>query len=109
VSSIGAAQRRKSEKITFMGASLAGGKMKDTHKLRSPKTAQELLDIYYLDIRCALLETAAALDRMERADNWEKAKKDPRIQKLMKACDLIKESEGNRVEHFLILFSEPVK
>jgi hypothetical protein len=51
--------------------------MKDPHKFRSPKTAQELLDIYYLDIRCALLETAAALDRMERAGNWENAKKDP--------------------------------
>ena len=81
--------------------------MKNRYKLRSPKTAQELLDIYYQDIRSALLETAAALDRMERADGWEKTRKDPRIQNLMKACDLIKESEGNRAERFLILFSEP--
>ena len=81
--------------------------MKDYHKLRSPKTARELLDIYYPDVRSALLETAAALDRMERADGWENTRKDLRIQNLMKACDLIKESEGNRAERFLILLSEP--
>jgi len=75
--------------------------------LGSPKTAGELLDIYFLDIRCALLETAAALDRMERADNWEQTRNDPRVQKLLQACDLIKESTVNRAERFLRLFSDP--
>ena len=77
--------------------------------LGSPKTASELLDIYFLDIRCALLETAAALDRMERADNWEQTRNGPRVQKLLQACDLIKDSTGNRAERFLMLFSEPLE
>ena len=37
--------------------------------LGSPKTAEELLEIYFLDMRSALLETAAALDRIQRSEN----------------------------------------
>ena len=34
--------------------------------LGSPKGAAELLDMYFLDMRSALLEVAATLDRIER-------------------------------------------
>lgn len=83
-------------------------KTKTDRGLGSPKSAGELLDIYFLDIRCALLETAAAFDRMERAGNWEQVKADPRVKKLIEACDLIKEPGGTRAEQFLTLFSDPV-
>lgn len=75
--------------------------------LQSPKTAQELLDMYFLDIRSALLETAAALDRIERAPKGEETFQDERIRKLFAATDIIKQEKLNRAEKFLILFSDP--
>ncbi len=76
--------------------------------LQSPKTAQELLDMYFLDIRSALLEAAAALDRIERAQTEGGPIKDSRLDKLFEACDIIRQEKNNRAERFLTLFSDPV-
>ena len=76
--------------------------------LQSPKTAQELLDMYFLDIRSALLEAAAALDRIERAQPIGEDLEDPRLSKLFEACDIIRQEKNNRAERFLTLFSDPV-
>jgi hypothetical protein len=75
--------------------------------LGSPKSAQELLDMYFLTMRSALLETAAALDRIERAEGGLEIFADPRIENLKKACDIIKDGTGNRAEQFQLLFSYP--
>ena len=75
-------------------------------KLRSPKSAKQLLDMYFLDARCALLETAAAFDRIERADGGDEIFSDPRLKRLLEACDIIKNSKQNRVERFLTLLSD---
>ncbi len=74
--------------------------------LSSPRTAKELLDIYFLDMRSALLETAAALDRIERAENGSEIFRDPRIRNLMAACEILKEGKRNRAEQFLQLLSD---
>ena len=74
--------------------------------LPSPRTAEELLDIYFLDMRSALLETAAALDRIERAENGSDIFRDPRIGKLTEACEILKGGRKNRTEQFLTLFSD---
>jgi len=52
--------------------------------VKPPKTAEELLDIYYLEARSYLVETAAILDRIERADGGDKIKDDKRIQNIFK-------------------------
>jgi hypothetical protein len=75
--------------------------------LRPPKKAAELLNMYYLDARCHLLETAAILDRIQRAEGGRKAMKDARIRRLMTACELLKGERSGRAERFLSLFSEP--
>ena len=75
--------------------------------LNSPKSAEELLDMYFLDMRSALLETAAALDRIERADGGIDISSDPRLKSIKEACDIIKNGKDNRAEQFLLLFSEP--
>jgi hypothetical protein len=75
-------------------------------KLRSPKSAEQLLDMYFLDVRCALLETAAAFDRIERSDGGEEIFGDPRLRSLLEACDIIKNGQRNRAEQFLTLFSD---
>jgi hypothetical protein len=76
-------------------------------KLGSPKLARELLDMYFLDLRSALLETAATLDRIERAEGAAEAFKDPRVKKLMDACNILQNGKRNRAEQFLLLFSDP--
>ena len=82
----------------------------ETHRgksaLGSPKSAEQLLDMYFLDVRSALLETAAAFDRIERAEGGAEIFKDPRLRNLKEACDIIKDGTGNRAEKFLTLFSE---
>ena len=77
--------------------------------LASPRTAEELLDIYFLDMRSALLETAAALDRIESAENGSDIFRDPRIRKLTKACEILKNGKRNRAEQFLALLSDPLE
>jgi len=77
--------------------------------LGSPKTAEELLDLYFLDMRSALLETAAALDRIQRAEKGDDIFEDPRIQKLNQAFEILKSGKQGRAEQFLRLLSEPVK
>lgn len=74
--------------------------------LASQKTAGELLDMFFLDMRSALLETAAVMDRIERAEGGLQALSDSRIQRIKEACDLIKNGQNNRAEQFLILFSD---
>ncbi len=74
--------------------------------LGSCKTAQELLDMYFLDIRCALLETAATFDRLERSQGGNEVFNDPRLQNIMQALDLLKNTKLNRAEKFQVLFSE---
>jgi hypothetical protein len=71
----------------------------------SPKTAMELLDLYYLDARAHLLETAAIFDRVARAPGGAQAFEDPRIRKLTMACGILKSSSKDRAEQFLRLLS----
>ena len=74
--------------------------------LRSPKTAEELLDMYFLDARSQMLETAAILDRIERAEGGAEVMNDLRLKKLRDVCDILKNGSGNRAEQFLMLFSK---
>jgi hypothetical protein len=75
--------------------------------LGSPKKAKELLDLYFLEARSALLETAAIFDRIERAGGGAEVFSDPRLSKLMEACKVLRYGKGNRAEQFLLLFSDP--
>lgn len=81
-------------------------KKKNSPGIASPKSAKELLDMYFLDVRSALLETAATMDRIERAEGGNMISSDSRLQKLFKSFDIIKENKGSRPEDFLRLFSE---
>lgn len=75
--------------------------------LKPVKTAAELLDMFYLDARCNLLETAAFLDRLERVGGENTAiSTDPRMEKLKKAITILSDDEKKKAERFLNLFSE---
>jgi len=74
-------------------------------KLPSGKTARELLDMYYLDARMHLLETAAMLDRIERHPGFDQVRKDPRLARLTDAARLLVDGQPERAERFQKLFS----
>lgn len=72
----------------------------------SPLTAKELLDRYYLELRSALLEAAAGLDRVQRAPGGEAAMQDPRVAALRQAGALVAGESADRAERFQQFLSE---
>lgn len=69
--------------------------------MSSPKSASELLNMFYLDMRSALVETAATFDRIERAEGGEAAMNDPRVDAMRMACHEILSEEPGRVRRIL--------
>jgi hypothetical protein len=75
-------------------------------------TAQKVLEHYYLESRCMLLEIAATLDRYDRAaasGGNGQARQDPRLEQLYQALQLLSDRKigTNRAEQLLNLFSDP--
>ena len=66
-------------------------------------TRNELLDLYYLDARARLIDIAAFLDRVERAEG----KADFRLTALTTALPLLSETGANRARKVLEALSDP--
>ena len=71
----------------------------------SPKPAAELLDMYYLHMRSALLETAAGLDRLQRSAGGGAVSQDARARRLREMCAIIDTDEPDRTRRILKLLS----
>ena len=76
----------------------------------SPK---QVLDAYFLDTRCMVLEIAATLDRFDAASNGEESAaddSDSRLPKLYESLAILAERKPStdRAETLLRLFSDPV-
>jgi hypothetical protein len=74
-------------------------------------TAKQVLDNYYLDTRCMLIEIAALLDRYDRAATKggdEAVAGVDRLDRIYQALTLLAEREttSNRSERLLKLFSD---
>ena len=69
----------------------------------SALTAPEILEREFLETRCKLLEVAAALDRLDRADGSVTG--DPRRQKIDRALGILASTQENRAEQLQLLFS----
>ncbi len=70
---------------------------------------QQVLDRYYLETRCMLLETAAVLDRYDAAVEREGSAADDelKLNVLRKALQVLSDPEGNeRAEELLKVFTE---
>ncbi len=74
-------------------------------RLPSGKSAGELLDMYYLQARMHLLETAAIFDRIERHPGSGEVKDDARLKRLQDAARLLVDGKPERAERFQKLFS----
>ena len=82
------------------------------------KSAEQILDLYYLDARCMLVELAAILDRHDRAKianaesngsgHHSTESMDPRLAQLQQSMELLAKPNfnANRSEQLLNLFSD---
>lgn len=76
-------------------------------------TAEKVLDHYFLDARCMLIEIAALLDRFDRAVEAQAGDLPAdidRLDRIYQALTLLAEREttADRSERLLNLFSDPV-
>jgi len=67
--------------------------------------ARDVFDHEFLTMRCRLLDLAAAIDRVGRADS--QVADDLRWRQLQQAIGVIAGSEGNRAERVQMTFSLP--
>jgi sporulation-control protein spo0M len=65
--------------------------------------ANQILDREFLEIRAKILEVAAALDRLDRADGDVRA--DPRMQLIRNAIEVLSKDDSHRAERVQLLFS----
>ncbi|MEJ0090188.1 MAG: hypothetical protein WDM80_10640 [Limisphaerales bacterium] len=68
-------------------------------------TKQQILDLYFLDARHKLIELAAFLDRVERADG----KDDFRLKNFNAALAKLGGKKKNKAKDVLLAFSDPTK
>ncbi|MGQ0636989.1 MAG: hypothetical protein ACT4QC_20460 [Planctomycetaceae bacterium] len=73
----------------------------------SPPTAATVLDRVYLEVRCKLLDVAACLDRIDRAEGCEELQSDARLRQLYNGIALLESRGGDRAECVQMLFSDP--
>jgi hypothetical protein len=71
--------------------------------MATPLTAPEVLSREFLEIRCKILDLAAALDRLERADGSVAA--DPRLAGLRQALTVVLNQPQDRAEQVQMIFS----
>lgn len=71
------------------------------------QSATEVLDRHYLEIRCALLDIASAMDRLSRSDAADVALADPRFKQLQQAIEIVASPGVDRAERLQIHFSDP--
>jgi hypothetical protein len=66
-------------------------------------TKQQILDLYFLDARHKLVELAAFLDRMDRADG----KDDFRLKSFRAALGKLTNNKKEKAKNVLLAFSDP--
>ena len=71
------------------------------------RTAVEVLNRDFLEIRHRLLDIAAALDRMDRVDGAGQVQSDPRHTQLEQAIRVLADGRPDRTERVQMVFSLP--
>lgn len=70
-----------------------------------PMTAPQVVNRYFLEMRCKVLEVAASLDRIDRAGDASDGDADPRLVQLRRAIRVLLESGPGRAEKVQMIFS----
>jgi hypothetical protein len=72
----------------------------------NPLPAPKALESFFLEARCKLLDVAAILDRINRGrDSGEALARDPRLEKIRKALEVLHDQSGGRAERIQQIFS----
>ena len=71
--------------------------------MNTPLSAPEILNREFLDVRCKILELAAAFDRLNRADG--SLADDPRLPLLREALSIMLDAPHDRAEQVQMIFS----
>ncbi len=66
-------------------------------------TRQQILDIYFMDARAKVIDLAAFMDRVERANGDE----DFRMKAFREALKELEEANSDRAKRVLLLLSDP--
>lgn len=69
----------------------------------TPRTAPQILDREYLEMRCKILELAASFDRLERADGDVQG--DPRMGLIHEALEVLGAAGEDRAQRIQMIFS----
>jgi hypothetical protein len=69
-------------------------------------SAPGVLERHYLELRCGLLDMAAALDRLERSPGFAEVKHDSRLQRISDGLKILASSGTDRAERIQVLFSD---
>lgn len=69
--------------------------------------ADHIFDRVFLETRAKLLEVAATLDRLDRAEGTDQVSSDFRMEQIRKSIDIIQNGSGDRAEQLQIVFSDP--
>ncbi len=68
--------------------------------------AKQMLDREFLEIRRRLLDVAAALERIERADGYDEVRSAPHMAMLREAARVLIDEAPNRAERVQMVFSD---
>ena len=71
-----------------------------------PMSAEQVLDAYFLETRCKLIEVAANLDRIDRAPDLANLRGDSRLIFIADALRILASAAPNRAEQILQLYSK---
>ena len=74
--------------------------------MSSPASSSAVLERVYLEIRCKLLDIAASLDRVARAEGANGVQSDPRLAQINQGIDMLKIAGSDRAERIQMLFSD---
>ena len=77
-----------------------------TKQTHNAPTSQEVIDRYFLEHRAKLIDIAAFLDRIDRANDRRTAEGDYRIAALFKALDVLCDGRPDRAGRILTIFSD---
>jgi len=69
--------------------------------------AADMLDREFLEIRCRLLDIAAAMDRIDRAEGAQAVRAHPRVARLSEAAGILVDGQPERAKRVQMLFSDP--
>jgi hypothetical protein len=68
-------------------------------------SASDVLNREFLEVRARLLQVAAALDRLDRAEG--SVEDDPRFQNIHRVLEVLHSAEPKRAEQVQMIFSRP--